>query len=427
MQNLNSLKLSLSTAACAMFGPLASLEAGTFFSDFNSGAPAGMTLSGTAAVQSSGGFTNSGYLQFTTATNGGDAAVLLNDLDPGTAIVSFTARFKVLLGSSLGYPADGMSFNFAPDLPAGTYPQTPVNSTTIGAEEGAGTGYTIEFDTYLNDAFDSAPSIDVKIGSPDHSTYEGGEFASVVDGGLTPVPEAFVDCVIQLNPNDTLTVCYDGVYIYSNLDLSPSGYTPLAGSQFGIGARSGGIREDCFWDNLSIITHTNGTPFVNSFLPQGRAAATNSPIDIVLTDNGTQVNTNTIVLKLDGATVSASITTNGSGDGNTYIHYVKPGGFALGSTHSVSVAFSDNATPTPQSYSWAYGFSTPAPPPIIATTKVIFSEDFESYVGNGARLDKNYGDPNSAPNGSGNPWWGPFAPNGTVATAGTAEHHPDDR
>src|SRR5215831_12196349 len=168
-------------------------QAGTFSADFNSGSlPANMTAYGTASIQPSGGFTNSGYLQLTTVASEGDAAVLLSDLDNGTPIVSFTAQFKVQLGNNLTYPADGMSFNFAPDLPAGTYPQTPLGATTIGAEEGAGTGYTIEFDTYNNGAPDSAPSIGVKVGGAfgDHGTYDGNEFADAIVPTMTPVPEA---------------------------------------------------------------------------------------------------------------------------------------------------------------------------------------------------------------------------------------------
>src|SRR5947209_2722107 len=123
------LTLKLTAAALAAFGPLAIAQAGTFSSDFNSGAPTGLTLYGTAAV----------------------------------------------------------------------------------GEEGAGTGYTIEFDTFGNGAPDTAPGIDVKVGSGfgDHSASGSGpgpEFAQAVVGGLTPSPEAFVDCVIQLNPNNTLTV-----------------------------------------------------------------------------------------------------------------------------------------------------------------------------------------------------------------------------
>jgi len=46
---------------------------------------------------------------------------------------------------------------------------------------------------------------------------------------------------------------------------------------------------------------------------------------------------------------------------------------------------------------------------------VIFADDFESYVGGNAPLDKNYaGGANYAPNGSGQPWFGPAPPNARV-------------
>ena len=41
----------------------------------------------------------------------------------------------------------------------------------------------------------------------------------------------------------------------------------------------------------------------------------------------------------------------------------------------------------------------------------IFSDGFESYTAAGNPLDKNTAGPNSAPNGSGNPWFGPSPPN----------------
>jgi Bacterial lectin len=397
-----------------LFAAVGLSHAGTFTADFNDGLlPANMTAYGTAAVQPSGGFTNSGYLQLTTAASGGDAAVLINDLDSGTPVVSFTAQFKLWLGTPFYNIADGFSFNFAPDLPAGTYPQNPVGTTTIGAEEGAGTGYTIEFDTYDNGAPDSAPSIGIKVGPGlgDHSTYDGSELA---DTAVTLRKENFVDCVIQLNPNNTLTVTYDGAYVYSNLDLSSSGYTPVGASLFGFGARSGGITENAWLDNLTIITRTNGAPFVNSFLPQGSAAVTNSPFDIVLTDNTTQVNTNTIALKLNGITVSPTITQNGTGD--TFIHYVKPTSLGFGSNYDVTLTYSDNASPTPQQFTWKYSFQTLPPPPPPPAPVTIFSDDFEHYNLDG--LDKDLsGGPNEAPNGSGNPWFGPVPPNLRVVNA----------
>jgi hypothetical protein len=418
MKRVTLLKTRIFTAL-AVIGSLAGAQAGSFFADFNGGlVPANATAYGNATVQASGGYTNSGYLQLTTTSPGGqNAGFIINDLDAGTPVVSFTASCKVLIGS-VGNGADGMSFNFAPDLPAG-----PIS------EEGAGTGYSVGFDTFLNAAPDTAPAIDVKVGPAygDHSAYTGNALTSAIVANLRP--NVFVDAVIQLNPNSTLTVVYDGLYVISNLDLSTTGYSPVGGSLFGIGARTGGTTDNHWVDNLNIVTRTSPAPFVNSFAPIGRAVATNSAIDIVLTDNTTQVNTNTIVLKLDGATVTPTITVNDTGD--TFLHYNKPGGFALNSTHEVSVVFSDNASPTPQQITWGYTFTTVPPPPVVPTSVVVFSDGFESYVGNSSILDKNYNGsnativgpaPNIATNGSGNPWWGVhYVNNAYVVTAGTPD------
>src|SRR5438874_2326896 len=46
-----------------------------------------------------------------------------------------------------------------------------------------------------------------------------------------------------------------------------------------------------------------------------------------------------------------------------------------------------------------------------AASAAVFSDGFESYTGGGNPLDKNVAGPNSAPNGSGNPWFGPAPPN----------------
>src|SRR6185295_12483585 len=109
--------------------------AGSFSADFNAGLPAGSTIFGNTTVSTGGGFTNSGCLQLTTAIGSQTAGfVVTNDLDGGQPVVSFTAKFKALIGGGTG--ADGFSVNFAPDVPLGV----------IG-EEGAGTGLTVSFDT----------------------------------------------------------------------------------------------------------------------------------------------------------------------------------------------------------------------------------------------------------------------------------------
>jgi hypothetical protein len=78
---------------------------------------------------------------------------------------------------------------------------------------------------------------------------------------------------------------------------------------------------------LPILSFFRGTP--------GGFAAT-------IQDSVTTVNTNTIQVKLDGATVTPIITKNGT---NTTIQYVAPALFAPGSSHKVDLQFADNGTP----------------------------------------------------------------------------------
>jgi hypothetical protein len=57
--------------------------------------------------------------------------------------------------------------------------------------------------------------------------------------------------------------------------------------------------------------------------------------------------------------------------------------------------------------------------------QLLFSDGFETYVGGTAPLDKNYASgANTAPNGSGNPWFGPAPPNArVVGTEGSVTPH----
>lgn len=49
-----------------------------------------------------------------------------------------------------------------------------------------------------------------------------------------------------------------------------------------------------------------------------------------------------------------------------------------------------------------------------SSAAILLTEGFESYTAGGAPLDKNTAGANSAPNGSGNPWFGPAPPNARV-------------
>lgn len=60
----------------------------------------------------------------------------------------------------------------------------------------------------------------------------------------------------------------------------------------------------------------------------------------------------------------------------------------------------------------------------VAGAAVLYSDGFESYTAGGNPLDKNVAGPNSAPNGSGNPWFGPNPPNArVVGTEGSVTPH----
>src|SRR5947208_3742198 len=109
--------------------------AGSFFSDFNSGTlPAGTAVYGSATNDTTGGYTNSGCIKLTT-TAGGTGSLIIGDLDSGQPVDNFVVSFKALVGGGTG--ADGFSFSFANDLPAGAF-----------GEDGAGSGLRVEFDTF---------------------------------------------------------------------------------------------------------------------------------------------------------------------------------------------------------------------------------------------------------------------------------------
>jgi hypothetical protein len=218
----------------------------------------------------------------------------------------------------------------------------------------------------------------------------------------------FIDMLVQLNPDYTLSVIYDGAYIYSNALVNVA---PVPGSLFWIGARTGGSYENHFIDNLEIVTRTTPAPYVAFFGPRGRQVASNGSIDLTLTDNYTQVATNSIVLKLDGVSVSPSITQDGSG--KTIVHFAPASAFLASSQHTVSLTFADNAaTPQSQTFSWQFTVAEAAP----ANFVTVFSDGFETYKAGALDKEPLYFDggnngPNAAPNGSGNPWFGPKGPN----------------
>jgi hypothetical protein len=215
-------------------GIAGSASAGTFEANFNDGqTPLGSTLYGTAEITANGGVDDSGVLKLTKNLNSQSSAYIIDDLDSFQEVNGFTADFMVRMGGGSAVPADGWSFNFASDLPFGPF-----------GEEGAGSGLTIVFDIYDNGGGE-APALDVK--------WQG----EVIGTTVVPIAELrtgaeFWPVHIQLDPDGSVDVIYNGRVFYENLFVPF--YQTTYGGQYGFGARTGGLNENQWIDDISITS-----------------------------------------------------------------------------------------------------------------------------------------------------------------------------
>src|SRR6266404_6893468 len=98
-----------------------SVQAGSFTSDFNTGAlPPGTHTNANAAggafLELSGGVGDSGCLKLTKHINSQNGSFILDDLDAGQPIYGFDITYKLRIGGGSGTPADGISLSVGPDL-----------------------------------------------------------------------------------------------------------------------------------------------------------------------------------------------------------------------------------------------------------------------------------------------------------------------
>jgi uncharacterized repeat protein (TIGR01451 family) len=216
----------------------------TFVTDFNDGVlPPGMTLFGAAGggfYDVAGGVNNSGVVKLTMNVNNHAGALLVNDLVPGRRVSGFSASFMLRIGDGSAEPADGFSFNFAPDLP-------DVASTANG-ENGVGSGFSFGVDNYRFHPWPITPE-----GFPNTSglkiRYRGVDVAGVRTA--TWNSPRFVPVSISVTPEGRVTVFVDGTNVFGNLTLP--NYIPMQG-RFGMYARNGGQNMSQWLDNLSITS-----------------------------------------------------------------------------------------------------------------------------------------------------------------------------
>ena len=328
---MGHLILGVLAGSAAGLAFLTSAQAGSFSANFDDNQAPPLT-----AVYGSGGggVLEDGVLKLTYAVANENGGFVIEDLDGGVPISGFTATFKLLIGGGSG--AEGLSFNFAPDLPDGT----------IG-QEGAGWGLSICFDSYQAEG-EVAPAIDLKNA---HVTV-----GSVV--GILPVfrQGKFVDVWIQVKSDNTLSMTVDNTVIFTNFY---GAFTSSYG-RFGFGAASGGSLGDNHWlDDAHIETITNPVvvpahPLVITNSPSGGGVPAEPLVHLAVQDFTTQVNTNTVKLLFNGVPVAPTVAKSSD---ITTIDYDPPGALAPLLANTYTLTFDDTGTPV-YTTTVAYSFTT---------------------------------------------------------------------
>jgi hypothetical protein len=247
--------------------------AGSFTTDFSPGST-GYTLAGTGTPP--GGYltnylgVNRAVLAIPVAGTAGSVTVWDSSLDNGQAIESFVANFQLYIGQGNATPADGVSFNFGPDITDGL----------ISSEEGpGGTALTVSFDIYVNaDVGQVSPTVHLKYGGNVIASHPFTD-ADMVDNQLDNV-------IVQLTREGKVSVTYKGVLIHDNV-LIP-GWAPTFGL-FNFSARSGGSWAEQEIANLSITTVLQGAAVAPSIATPPVSATVNEhgTTNFTVTVNGT--------------------------------------------------------------------------------------------------------------------------------------------
>ncbi len=214
--------------------------------NFSTGLPPKTAVYGSAITN-----LTDGILELTPNLNSQMGAFLIGDPVPGRTVIGFTASFKVRIIAGSSPPADGFSFSWSPDLP-----NEPIS------EDGAGSGLRLSFDTYDNQGGE-APAIDVFWGTNLIA------HKSVPIGFLLRGPQ-FVDVSIRVTADGYLDLAYDCESVFGEL-LLPD-FRPQLGARFGIGARTGGLRESHAIDDFSValeMTASDPTPHIADFIRTG--------------------------------------------------------------------------------------------------------------------------------------------------------------
>ena len=295
------------------------------------------------------------FLHVTDALNGQNGSMKIGDITGGRTFKDFEVGFKVYISDSTccgdeddfseGHrPADGWSLSIGNDLP-----------DTIGlAEEGAGSGIRICFDTW-DSGGGEAPAIDVwngvqgQVGDGDQGAWSGGLFVRQNFGGVTGASDEdkfkdpdtgelvfmwthgeWVDFSLKILGGQ-LQINYKGYQMIN--ETLPAGWPALTAPEWLFAGRTGGANAAHWVDDFYVKVYKPSGPIVSGF--EGTA----SGVSVSLTDaEGNGLVADSVTAKFDGAAVEAS----SSKDGDvTTIVYNAPDFLPAGTDHTIEVTYTD--------------------------------------------------------------------------------------
>ncbi len=169
-----------------------------------------------------------GRIQLNPAVNQQKGGFFLPDLDPGQAVASFKARFRMLMDQGTTPPADGVSFNFIPEDAAAV--------SLEGAEQGVGTGLSVGFGIYSSQVVLKAGGVLLATKSS-YSPYGVGSLSAM------PLVE------VTMTTDGKVTVTHNGTVLFDKVQTT---LKPTAGWRFGWASRTGGSNARQSIDDVTI-------------------------------------------------------------------------------------------------------------------------------------------------------------------------------
>ena len=149
-----------------------------------------------------------------------------------------------------------------------------------------GSGLVVAFDIYDNEGGE-APAIDIRYKSETIATKK-------LNISAMRTGDAYANIGVRVNRTGTLDLYYGNTAVFYNLPLP--NYTPFGAGRFGWGARTGGLNENQWLDDLKIALNTQ-PPVVEP--PKFTSIKANQDGTITVTWTG-------------GGTLQAAQTVNGS-------------------------------------------------------------------------------------------------------------------